>query len=231
MKYKHLFFDLDHTLWDFERNSSESLAEVFHQMALNEHGVSSLDAFVKSFLKINTALWDAFDRGKLHHTYIRENRFKMVFEELGAECPSNHTEIGELYLNSLPNKKHLLEGALNLLNYVSSAGYGVHIITNGFNEIQAKKIASSQIGHFFENIITFETANAKKPDRRIFEFALETAKTTPDDSLMIGDNWIADVMGAKQAGMDTVYYNPAGLQFDESPTYDIRRLEELMIIL
>ncbi|WAC10710.1 YjjG family noncanonical pyrimidine nucleotidase [Dyadobacter pollutisoli] len=231
MKYKHLFFDLDHTLWDFERNSSESLTEVFHQMALSEYGVSSLDAFVQSFLKINTALWDAFDSGKLHHTYIRENRFKMVFEELGAECPPNHTEIGELYLNSLPTKKHLLEGALNLLDYTSSAGYGMHIITNGFNEIQARKIASSQIGHFFENIITFETANAKKPDRRIFEFALETAKTTPEESLMIGDNWIADVMGAKQVGMDTVYYNPAGLKFDESPTYDIRRLEELMIIL
>ncbi|MEO6281772.1 MAG: YjjG family noncanonical pyrimidine nucleotidase [Dyadobacter sp.] len=231
MKYKHLFFDLDHTLWDFERNSSESLTEVFHQMALSDHGVSSLDAFVQSFLKINTALWDAFDRGKLHHTYIRENRFKMVFEELGTECPPNHTEIGEFYLNSLPTKKHLLAGALNLLNHTSSAGYGMHIITNGFNEIQAKKIASSEIGHFFEHIITFENANAKKPDRRIFEFALETANATPQDSLMIGDNWIADVMGAKQAGMDTVYYNPAGLQFDESPTYDIRRLEELMLIL
>ncbi|MCF0071647.1 YjjG family noncanonical pyrimidine nucleotidase [Dyadobacter sp. CY261] len=231
MKYKHIFFDLDHTLWDFERNSSESLEEIFHYHELTKYGISSCEDFVCSFLKINTALWDAFDRGQLHHSYIRENRFRMVFEELGAEYPADHTEIGELYLNSLPTKKHLLEGALDLLNYLSAAGYGMHIITNGFNDIQSRKIASSEIGHFFENVVTFETANAKKPDRRIFEFALGVAQTTPKESLMVGDNWIADVLGAKQVGMDTVYLNPAGLKFDEEPTYNIRRLEELLLIL
>lgn len=231
MKYRHIFFDLDHTLWDFERNSSESLEEIFHHHELSRYGIPSLEDFVCSFLKINTTLWDAFDRGQLHHAYIRENRFRMVFEELGAECPADHAEIGEFYLRSLPHKKHLLEGALALLNYVASAGYGMHIITNGFNEIQARKIASSEIGHFFDNVVTFETANAKKPDRRIFEFALDAARATAAESLMVGDNWLADILGAKQVGMDTVYLNPAGLQFDEAPTYDIRRLEELMLIL
>ena len=231
MRYKHIFFDLDHTLWDFEKNSSESLEEIFHHHQLSRYGISSLESFVGCFLKINTALWDAFDRGQLHHAYIRENRFKMVFEELGAECPSDHAEIGEFYLRSLPHKKHLLAGALELLNYTASAGYGMHIITNGFNEIQARKIASSEIGHFFEHVVTFETANAKKPDRRIFEYAMEMAQTTADQSLMVGDNWIADILGAKQVGMDTVYLNPAGLEFDERPTYDIRRLEELMFII
>lgn len=231
MKYSHIFFDLDHTLWDFERNSSESLVEIFHQHGLSKYGITSCDDFVCSFLKINTALWDAFDRGQLHHTYIRQNRFKMVFEELGVECPPDHTEIGEYYLTSLPTKKHLLEGALDLLNYVTAAGYRLHVITNGFNEVQARKIASSEIAHFFENVVTFESANAKKPDKRIFEFAMEMAGTTASESLMVGDNWIADVLGAKQVGMDTVYLNPAGLQFDEQPTYDIRRLEELLLIL
>ncbi|GGN08713.1 noncanonical pyrimidine nucleotidase, YjjG family protein [Dyadobacter beijingensis] len=231
MKYRHIFFDLDHTLWDFERNSSESLEEIFHHQELTKYGISSCEAFVCSFLKINTALWDAFDKGQLHHSYIRENRFKMVFAELGVECPPHHGEIGELYLTSLPTKKHLLEGALDLLNYVAEAGYGMHIITNGFNEIQARKIASSEIGHFFENVVTFETANAKKPDRRIFEFALEIAGTTASESLMVGDNWIADILGAKQVGMDTVYLNPAGLEFDEEPTYNIKRLEELLLVL
>ncbi|WP_439582110.1 YjjG family noncanonical pyrimidine nucleotidase [Dyadobacter bucti] len=230
MKYKHLFFDLDHTLWDFEKNSSESLREIFHDLLLNQYGISSLDAFVQSFLRINTELWNAFDSGKLHHTYIRENRFKMVFEELGVACPANHSEIGEIYLKTLPDKKHLLSGALDVLNYTRSAGYTLHIITNGFNEIQAKKIASSDIGHFFENVVTFETANAKKPDPKIYAYALKVANATPEESIMIGDNWIADIMGAKQFGIDTVYYNPAGLKFDESPTYDIQRLEELLLI-
>ncbi|TDE12433.1 YjjG family noncanonical pyrimidine nucleotidase [Dyadobacter psychrotolerans] len=231
MKYKHLFFDLDHTLWDFERNSSESLEDIFHNMLLKECGVTSLEHFIESFLRINTRLWDDFDKGILHHSYIRQNRFLMVFEELGIALPDNHLEIGDLYLNTLPDKKHLLEGALDTLNYAKSAGYQMHIVTNGFTEIQARKIASSGISHFFENVITFENANAKKPDPGIFAYALESAKANKEECIMIGDNWVADVLGAKQFGLDTVYYNPAGLKFDQEPTYDIRRLEELKSIL
>jgi len=230
MKYKHLFFDLDHTLWDFEKNSSESLEDIFYNSNLTSHGVTSLEHFVKSFLRINTELWDAFDRGQLHHAYIRENRFKMVFNELGILCPENHVEIGEIYLQTLPSKKHLLEGALEMLDYVSEKGYKLHIVTNGFTEIQAKKIASSGISHFFQNVVTFENANAKKPDPKIFAYALEVSNARPDESVMIGDNWIADILGAKQFGLDTVYVNPAGLKFDQDPTYDIRRLEELKVI-
>lgn len=231
MKYKHLFFDLDHTLWDFERNSTECLEEIFHVSNLARHGLSSSKPFITSFLKINTALWDSFDRGKIHHTYIRENRFRMVFDELGVSCPDEHVEIGELYLRLLPTKKHLLEGAFELLEHVTARGYHLHIITNGFNEIQANKIRSSGITHFFENVITFEVANAKKPDPKIFQSALEKSKADAFESLMIGDNWIADIQGAKQVGMDTVFYNPAGLKFNDLPTFDIRHLEELKIIL
>ncbi|NIJ51104.1 YjjG family noncanonical pyrimidine nucleotidase [Dyadobacter arcticus] len=230
MKYKHIFFDLDHTLWDFDKNSSESLEEIFYQLTLDQYGIGSFDGFVRSFLKINTSLWEGFDQGKLHHTYIRENRFKMVFEELGVDCPPNHIEIGELYIRTLPDKKHLLEGALDLLNHIFSSGYRMHIITNGFNGMQARKIASSEIGHFFDNIITFETAQAKKPDPAIFEFALDIANATRQESIMVGDNWVADILGAKKVGLDTAYFNPARLKFDESPTYDIQRLEELMHI-
>ena len=231
MKYKHIFFDLDHTLWDFDRNSSESLEEIFHKLTLQNHGITSMEDFIQCFLKVNLSLWDMFDRGQIHHTYIRQNRFRLVFEDLGIQCPENHEEIGELYLNTLPDKKHLLEGALDLLNYAVATGYRMHIITNGFNEIQARKLAGSQIGHFFENVVTFETASAKKPDPKIFEFALNAAQASPEECIMVGDNWIADIMGAKQIGIDTVYLNPAGLQFDEKPTYDIRRLEELLLIL
>jgi putative hydrolase of the HAD superfamily len=230
MRYKHLFFDLDHTLWDFERNSSESLEELFSTFSLGNLGLRSSRQFVQAFLKINTALWDSFDRGIIHHTYIRENRFKMVFQDLGVACPECHLEIGEAYLQSLPTKHHLLDGALEVLNYVSEKGYKTHIITNGFNDIQAKKIASSDITHFFEHVVTFETASAKKPDPKIFQYALALAGADLRDSVMIGDNWIADILGAKKAGMDTVYYNPAGLQFEESATYDIRKLEDLKLI-
>ncbi len=231
MKYKHLFFDLDHTLWDFERNSSESLDEIFHTLSLQDHGVSSKQQFIDTFIKINTHLWDEFDRGRIHHSYIRANRFLMVFDSLGIPCPENHLEIGELYLHTLPYKKHLLHGALDMLGYVKERGYRLHIVTNGFTEIQARKIASSGISHFFENVITFETANAKKPDPDIFACAVQQANASKGECIMIGDNWLADIIGARNFGLDTVYYNPSGLQFDENPTYDIRLLEELKTIL
>jgi YjjG family noncanonical pyrimidine nucleotidase len=231
MSYKFLFFDLDHTLWDFERNSSESLEEIFSEFALHGLGINSRENFVREFLKINTILWDRFDRGEIHHAYIRENRFRMLFENLGTECPAYHVEIGESYLRTLPTKTHLLEGARELLQYAAEKGYELNMITNGFNDIQAKKMASSGISHFFRHIVTFETAAAKKPDRRIFEYALEISKAGANESLMIGDNWIADILGAKKAGMDTVYYNPAGLHFGESPTFDIAKLHELQDIL
>ncbi|QRR03051.1 YjjG family noncanonical pyrimidine nucleotidase [Dyadobacter sandarakinus] len=231
MKYEHLFFDLDHTLWDFDKNSSESLEEIFHSQTLHQHGVHSCDDFISSFLKINAKLWNDFDTGQIHHTYIRQNRFRLVFESLGLACPDNHLEIGELYLQTLPDKKHLLEGASQVLDYVTAAGYKLHIITNGFNEVQARKLSGSEISHYFEHVITFENAQAKKPDPRIFEYALSVSGAKAGNSLMIGDNWIADVMGAKQAGLDTVYYNPAGLTFDQTPTYDIRKLDELLLIL
>jgi YjjG family noncanonical pyrimidine nucleotidase len=231
MKYKHIFFDLDHTLWDFEKNSAESLEEIFHQLALFDHGIHSMELFIQSFLRINTQLWNDFDTGKFHHSYIRENRFLMVFDELGIKCPDNHLEIGELYLHTLPGKKHLLDGALETLHYAKSAGYAMHIVTNGFTEIQARKIASSGISHYFDNVITFENANAKKPDPAIFAYAVEQADASVEECIMIGDNWVADILGANRFGIDTVYYNPAGLVFDQKPTYDIRNLKELKFIL
>jgi YjjG family noncanonical pyrimidine nucleotidase len=231
MAYKYLFFDLDHTLWDFDRNSSESLAEIFSKFSLDRLGIESCDDFVREFLKINTSLWDFFDRGKIEHHYIRENRFRMVFENFGIACPEYHLEIGETYLQTLPTKTHLLEGALELLQHVSAKGYELNMITNGFNDIQARKMASSGISHFFKHIVTFEKADAKKPDRRIFEYALHLAQAGASESLMTGDNWIADILGAKQSGIDTAYLNPAGLKFDESPTFNITSLRELKELL
>jgi YjjG family noncanonical pyrimidine nucleotidase len=231
MAYKYLFFDLDHTLWDFDRNSSESLAEIFSKFALNQLGIATCDEFVREFLKINTSLWDSFDLGRIEHSYIRENRFRMVFENFGIACPEYHLEIGETYLQTLPTKTHLLDGAIELLQYASAKGYELNMITNGFNDIQARKMTSSGISHFFKHIVTFEKADAKKPDRRIFEYALNVAQAEPKESLMIGDNWIADILGAKQSGIDTVYLNPMGLRFDESPTFNVTSLRELHEIL
>ncbi len=231
MAYKHVFFDLDHTLWDFERNSHESLTEIYERFELQNFGVESLPSFLRNFTEINKNLWNDFDQGRIAHGYIRENRFRLVFESLGVvKLPLADQELGEEYLRLLPEKPHLLDGAREILDF-AAAKCQLHIVTNGFDSIQARKMASSGIDHYFEHVVTNERANAKKPDPQIFEYALNAAKAQKSESIMIGDNWEADVMGAQRFGIDAVFYNPEGRLFDQKPTYDIRHLLALKDIL
>jgi putative hydrolase of the HAD superfamily len=231
MKYKHLFFDLDHTLWDFERNSSEALTQIYGDYDLLELGVTSCDDLIATFLRINTDLWQAFDQGRLEHSYIREHRFRLVFEALDLSMPHFCKQLGESYLELLPKKSYLLDGALDVLEYSVRRGYILHLVTNGFDSIQRAKMASSGIDHFFKNVITYDKANAKKPDPKIFTCALEYAGAKVEECVMIGDNWEADIVGAKRCGLDTIFYNPGGVKFDEVPTFDIVHLRELKEIL
>lgn len=231
MRYKHVFFDLDHTLWDFERNSHESLTELYEQFNLQGFGVESLTDFLTNFTEINKNLWNDFDHGRIAHAYIRENRFRLVFESLGVtKLPVADQELGEEYLRLLPQKPYLLDGAREILDY-TAAKYKLHIVSNGFDWIQARKMASSGIDHYFEHVVTVERANAKKPDPQIFEYALGAANAQKSESIMIGDNWEADVMGAQRFGIDAVYYNPEGKTFEQKPTYDIQHLLALKSIL
>lgn len=229
--YKHLFFDLDHTLWDFDRNSAESICELYDAFRLSEIGVESADVFNRHFITINRQLWADFDNNRISHSDIRYRRFRMVMEAIGIDNYSLCDDMNEKYLQLLPRKVHLMESAIELLDYLKDR-YVLHIITNGFDEIQALKMASSGLTDYFQHIITNQKAEAKKPDPRIFKFALDVSGASVNESLMIGDNYDADVRGALNAGMDVVYYNVANLPVDASvPTYEIRHLKELMAIL
>ncbi|MPR33473.1 YjjG family noncanonical pyrimidine nucleotidase [Salmonirosea aquatica] len=231
MKYKHLFFDLDHTLWDFERSSAESLAEVYHTFRMAELGVADLDKFISTYLRINYQLWRELERGEIPHGHIREHRFRLVMEELGAPLETDFRPMEETYINLLPTKSYLMDGALEVLNYARDKGYLLHILTNGFDVVQGTKMQSAGIFDYFTHLITNEKAQSRKPDRRIFEYAIACAGARCHECLMIGDNWEADIVGARNFGMDAVYYNPAGTPFDEAPTHEIRHLRELMEIL
>jgi len=228
--YKHLFFDLDHTLWDFDRNSAECIAELFDTFQLADLGIASSDEFSRHFISINKQLWAEYDQNRIEHSYIRQHRFPMVFRALGVDESAVHADLNTEYLRLLPQKAHLLESAKEVLEYLDGR-YDMHIITNGFAEIQAVKMASSNITHYFTHVITSENANAKKPDPMVFQYALEISGANVGESLMIGDNYEADILGAKGVGLDTVFYNPEGRQVTDSPTYDIRHLNELLTIL
>ena len=229
--YKHLFFDLDHTLWDFDRNSTESIFELYEVFRLSEAGIASADEFNRHFIAINNQLWSDFYNNRLTHTDIRKYRFRMVMDAVGVSDHSVCDQMNEAYLQLLPRKPHLMESAADVLDYLKER-YQLHVITNGFDEIQAMKMASSGLTDYFQHIVTIQKAEAKKPEPRIFEFALDVSGASLGESLMIGDNYEADVCGALNAGMDVVYYNTASLPIEgAAPTYEIRHLKELMAIL
>ena len=230
MNYKHLFFDLDHTLWDFDRNSAESIAELFETFQLSDLGIASADEFSRHFITVNRKLWADYDKNLIEHNFIRQHRFAMVFRSLGVDASAIHADLNAEYLRLLPIKRHLLESARELLEYLKDR-YTMHIITNGFAEIQAIKMDSSEIAHYFTHVITSENANAKKPDPLIFQYALALSGASVEESIMIGDNYEADILGAKSVGLDTVFYNPIGAVVNDQPTYNIRHWNELLAIL
>lgn len=228
--YKHLFFDLDHTLWDFDRNSAESIAELYETFNLADVGIPSAEAFSHHFITINRKLWADYDKNLIEHSYIRQHRFPLVFQSLGVDESAVHADLNVEYLRLLPRKPHLLDSAREVLDYLKGR-YTIHIITNGFAEIQAIKLDSSEIAHYFTHVITSETASAKKPNPLVFQYAMEISGTNVSESIMIGDNYEADILGAKSVNMDTVFYNPQGVLVEDQPTYDIRHWKELMAIL
>jgi YjjG family noncanonical pyrimidine nucleotidase len=229
-QYKCVFFDLDHTLWDYETNSSAALLELYNKYALASLGAAPSDEFLKNFTRINNELWDKHDRNQITRDVLRNDRFDLVFKAAGVDHRELSLRFSEEYLSESPKGKHLVPHALDLLNYLKDKGYGLYVVTNGFEEIQGTKIASGGITHFFDGIVTSARAGSKKPEKEIFEFALKESGHRAIDSIMIGDNLLTDMAGARNASIDSVFYNPNGTSHSETVTLEIRSLKELFTI-
>jgi putative hydrolase of the HAD superfamily len=232
MVYKHLFFDLDHTLWDFERNSAECLADIYETFDLKGLNISNLETFQKEFSLVNRHQWSLLEKNLITHEDLRRRRFQETLENLGVKDlkKSFGLEINEYFLELLPKMAHLIEGAVDVLEYLLPK-YELHIISNGWQDIQVNKMKSSEIHHYFGEIITNELAGTRKPDRGIFDYAIDITKANLVESLMIGDNYEADILGAINVNMDTVFYNPENISTGQKPTFDINKLVELKEIL
>jgi putative hydrolase of the HAD superfamily len=228
--YRHLFFDLDHTLWDFDRCSGETLEELFHEHRMDALGVACADAFVSTFRTINRDLWNQYGAGQITQQQLRDTRFALVFNQLGLPETDIHSALTEQYMQRCSRKPHLRPYAREVLDHLRDK-YVLHILTNGFDDVQFIKMQSSGITDYFTHIITAEKAGCYKPNARIFDYALQRAGARLHHSLMIGDSLEADVVGARNAGMDHVFYNCDGLSHSETPTYEIACLSELLKIL
>ncbi len=201
-----VFFDLDHTLWDFEKNSALTFKKIF-----GENGLSvDLDGFISIYSPINLEFWKLYRENKISKPQLRYQRLKRTFDGLGVSVSDDTIDLlAHDYIAHLSSFTHLVPNTLDILEYLSP-GYRLHIITNGFEEVQEKKLKGSNIHHYFQHIVNSEIAGVKKPHPYIFEMALDKAKINPKNGLMIGDNLEADIQGAKAVGMEAIHFNCNG---------------------
>lgn len=200
---KHIFFDLDHTLWDFDKNSELAFKQIFEEQKI----ALEFKDFIKTYVPINLKYWRLYREEKISKKELRYGRLKDVFDKLNFKVSDEFiNQIAIDYLNYLPNYNYLIEGTIELLKYLHPK-YKLHIITNGFKEVQSKKMISSGIQKYFNVIVTSESVGVKKPNPKVFKFALEKAKAKPEESVMIGDSLEADVLGSLACGIKPIYYS------------------------
>ncbi len=227
---KCIFFDLDHTLWDYETNSRETLLELFEKHELQKRGVTDFERFLIEFKRVNAALWELYDHGKIASQVIREERFKQILEVFKLQDTVLMNELSHEYLHACPKKSNLMPDAIETLQYLSGK-YRLSIITNGFEEIQNTKLASGNLHQFFDHIITSQMAGHKKPAKEIFEYTLIRNEISSGEAVMIGDNLITDIGGARTASIAQIFYNPDQLLHTENVTEEINSLHELCSLL
>lgn len=222
-----VFFDLDHTLWDFETNSAKAFESVF-----KKHSVPfSLEQFLYYYVEINEAFWHRYSLNLITQQELRLGRISETFNKLEYKADLDLIEeFSHCYLEELPNNNCLFEGALELLDYLKDR-YALHILTNGFQEVQFKKIENSKIDSYFQTITNSEMAGVKKPNPLIFKYALKQAGATPEQSVMIGDNLIADIKGALDVGIDAIHFNPLMSSVDSSSSLMVSHLLDIKKIL
>ncbi len=221
-----IFFDLDHTLWDFDRNSVLAFDKIFKE----QHPTIDTEEFTAIYAPINQACWKLYQVDKITHVALRYQRLKQSFDAMNYNISDEAIDkISQDYIAFLPENNQLFEGAIEVLDYLLPK-YTLHIITNGFAEVQHKKISNSGLGHYFKTVTNSEMAGVKKPHRNIFEFALSLAKTNKENAVMIGDCIEADVRGAIDFGMKAILFDEKK-NHAMSGVLTINRLVELKNIL
>ena len=227
--YKHLFFDLDHTLWDFEKNSELTMQRLYAEYELDKIGIIDFNTFYQQYSYHNDRLWERFRKGFIKRDELRWKRMWLTLLDFKIGNSILAHELSTAYLEVLPTQGLLIPHAKELLEYCKER-YVMHMITNGFEKTQWLKLQYSGISGYFTEIITSEKSNCLKPNREIFDYALRATGGDLDNSIMIGDALDIDILGASNAGWDQVYYNPLKIAHDKKPTYEVCDLKELMEI-
>jgi len=227
--YKNIFIDLDDTLWDFHANAQAALEEIYNNHQLYNH-FNSFEHYFNIYAKRNLELWELYGKGEITKEFLNFERFSHPLVQVGAGNIKIAEQIGREFLEMLPTKTLLVAHAKELLDYLYPK-YPLTIISNGFIEVQYKKLRSANLEHYFTHIVLSEGAKALKPDKRIYEYAMQLNNATASECLMIGDSYEADIVGARNAGIDQVYYQPSITPTEKQSTYHIKTLEEVKLII
>lgn len=209
MEDYHLFFDLDHTLWDFEKNSKSALKQIFKETELNQK-IEKFSTFHGVYQNANKLLWQQYGKGKINKELLRTKRFKDALKYFKIEDENLVETLSQRYIEVSPFQKNLFPGAIETLSDLSKEGYKLHIITNGFLEVQHIKIREAGLTSFFDVVVCSEEVGVTKPDSKVFHFSMEKARAKKEKSVMIGDNYEADYLGGLNAGMKSIFFNHRG---------------------
>lgn len=229
-KYKHLLFDLDKTIWDFESNSESTIREIYALLDLKAKGIEDFEEFHRVYEVHNLKLWELYRRDEIKKQDLMVKRFADALTYFGVDEPETAQKFSTRYLEILPSRTGVFPGTHEALEYLQGK-YLLHIITNGFSEVQFTKLQNAGLRKYFSHIIISEDAGAKKPDKAMFDYALSTIGAKADECLMIGDDMEVDLLGARHAGMDQVFFNPMCIEHEEEFTFEIFGMEELVGIL
>lgn len=229
--YRHIFFDLDRTLWDFEANARITLSDLFHEFGLDSH-FASFEEFSQIYHRHNERLWAEYRNGRIEKESLRKLRFVLTLKSVKLKDEALAQQLDERYISDSPTKTALMPHTFEILEYLRERGYPMTIITNGFNEVQWIKLKACGLEPYFERMLTSENVGYQKPDPRVFERALQEAGCTPAQAIMVGDDFEVDIAGARRAGIHQLFYNPqqqGNLPF--RPTYTVADLIEIKRIL
>ena len=234
LPYKVLFIDLDDTIWDFRANSMLALRQAYDELGLSSE-ISDYDRFKTLYMTANKELWEAYHHSRVTKDFLIVERFARPFREMGSPVADDKAFIMRLndrYLDILARQKNLVPGAVELLDYLTEQGYPLYILSNGFAEVQSRKLESAGISRYFKRLILSDEIGVTKPDRRLFDYALRLVGAEPSDTLIVGDNYDADILGAMNAGWGTIYFNRDNLPVAGArPDYVVTALSDIKQIL
>ena len=230
MAYKNLFIDLDDTLWDTYHNNKECLEEIYTDYRLGRY-YASFEAFYAYYMPYNLSLWAKYRAGEIDRQFLIVERFLHILRPMGIEDKKQALAMNHDFLMRTTTKSRIIPGAKELLEYLHPR-YRLFILSNGFREVQYKKLCSAGLERYFERLILSEDAQIQKPHKGIFDFALQQTHSFRAESLMIGDCWEADIVGAYQSGIDQIWLNPKDLPAEGfTPTYTVKSLAEIQQLL